>query len=184
MEQDACPVRRVTQQAQHEEQQAQALTRTLPLVLDDLRNPGTQVAYCASVPQDLGSKSDRLCIISIRGLRDPHTALPRDRPARSAYSHDTDDAECVLHPHAWLLIDIEDRREAGRATAARGLTVPPVRAGESDVRAITATEEGRLDRVCGQSRGFARRAPGIDGVVVYALAYEDLEKQDISVCFV
>jgi hypothetical protein len=145
VEEDAGAVRGVAEQAEHEEQQGQALAGPLALVLDDLRDARTQIADGARVAQDLGAQGNGLLVAVGDGLGDPDAALPRNGPACSADGQDAEDAERVLDPLAGGVVDVEDGGERGCAAAARGLAVAPVAAGESDVGAIAASEEGRFD---------------------------------------
>ena len=115
-------------------------------------------------------------------MRDPDAAFPGEEPAQSADGHDAGYAEKVFEGFGGGRGDVEDCREGGGAASAAGLAVAAVGAGEADVGAVAAAEEGGFDGGGGLGGGFAGVAAGVDGVVVDALGDEDLEPSDTCVC--
>ena len=98
MEQDSSSVCEISEQAQQEEQQTQAFTRPLTLVLDDLRYPRTKIAYGADVAQNFGSNRLAIAVFVTSGYWLPCACLPGDSPASSANDSDASDAQSILDP--------------------------------------------------------------------------------------
>lgn len=126
VKEDTGAIRRIPEQTEHEEEQAEPLAGALALVFDDLRDARTEVADGACVAQDLRAQGDGLRVGCIGGLRHPNTTLPSESPPCGADGHDAEDAERVSDPGAGLLVDVEDGREGGGAAAARGLAITSV----------------------------------------------------------
>lgn len=104
-----CTISGITQQAQHEEEERQAFAAPLPLILDDLWYPRSEVGHCAHISKELGTQRHiRTCCIVFGGLGDPDARLPCDGPAGSADNTDTNNAQRILHPFATVFIDVCD----------------------------------------------------------------------------
>lgn len=178
VEQDAGAVGGIAQERQDEEQQRQALARALFLVLDDLRNTGSQVAYGTDVSKNGGAEGgfglySRAIVFR---CRKPNTGAPGDGPASCTYSAHTDDAQDILHP--FVLVDFVDD-QAGKAarappSGARIAAAPSagLAAGQGYIGTITAAEKRLLDALLIAGRVLAGLLSVLD-VVVHALGDED-----------
>jgi hypothetical protein len=148
------PIRRISQQTQHKEQQRQALARLLTLILNNLRNPRAKIAHCARISQNLRAERNFHPLV-IRRLWLPNARLPRNRPPCSAHNTHPNNAQRILNPLAPTSLDIRNRGQRACATATAGLGVAAVATGQTNVAGVAAAKEWCFDAVGAAGRGLA-----------------------------
>lgn len=147
-------IRSIPQQTQHKKQQAQPLTTPIPLILDDLWYPRTEIAHGARVPQNLRAEgrldmAARLWGRSGRRWWRPDACLPSDDPANGSDKTHANDAERVFDPLAHVLIlnignGCKTRHRARPTTPARCTAFPPMTSRKTEITAIPSRQQRLL----------------------------------------
>lgn len=185
---DAQSVGQVARQGKEEEEERKSFAGLLPVVLDDLRNAGAQIAQSTEVSQrhahDTGNRRRRSG--SIRLLRAiPCTDLVRHKPASCTQQIHGSQAQRVVQPSVAVWCLVLAGHDAGEGVAEARLLIPnrgaALRAG--DARRRAASQQRLVFGGIGLRRlgALAGGAAGVDGVVVQTLRNED-EIGEAEVC--